>query len=429
MKKLKKIIFISLCLLSITSYSQSIWGGEISSFQQSTTNLANPIIEERSNPNKSLGTTTNTDELNFVSLGFGGSITIKMSQPIKNGEGFDLKIWETTFGSPSCNVYPEKAWVFASQDGCNFIPLGIICQDDELDLGELNWANYIRIVDTSPYDGFKRYTEADGYDVDAIEGYYLETESTPTSLQSGFATGVVEYIPGNRQNGTPISLARTNPLNALGIPQGNQVVNFVSLGFGGCLILSLDYVKFNQPGWDLQLTETTYGNPICEDYPEKVYIEVSKDLENWEYVDIICLDGYVDVQFTDWFKYIRLTDRSSHLDFSGSADGYDVDGILVIQDCQTEQNQTQYQKIVDVDDIFTSNEDTEDILYPNPFSDVIYLTNSEEVVINVLDFSGKKVKTFKGTEKFDVSDLKYSYYYFEVNHPDGSKTISKLIKR
>lgn len=425
MKVLKKLIFVTLCFLNLTSYSQSIWGGQVVDFQQGTTNLINPVVAERSDSSKSLGITTNPDELNFVSLGFGGSITIKMIKPIKNGEGSDLKIWETTYGSPSCNVYPEKAWVFASQDGCNFLPLGLICQDDELDLGDLNWANYIKIVDASSFDGFKRQGEVDGYDVDAIEGYYLETEMSPTSLQSGFATGVVEYLPGNRQNGTPIVSSRTNPLNSLGVPQGTEVVNFVSLGFGGQLVLSLDYAKFNQPGWDLQLVETTYGNPICDDYPESVQIEVSKDLENWEYVDEVCLDGYVDVQFTDWFRYIRLMDRSPKTQFSGSADGYDVDGVLTIQDCQTLQSRR-----VEYDNIFTPNEETEDILYPNPFSDVIYLTNpKEEVTINVMDFVGRKVKSFRGTDKFDVSDLKSSYYYFEVNYPDGSKNISKLIKR
>ena len=152
---------------------------------------------------------------------------------------------------------------------------------------------------------------------------------TPTDLQAGCATGVIEYVQGTRKNGTPITLSRTNPLNALGIPQGTDVVNFVSLGFGGYLVVELDFAKFNQVGWDLQITETSYGNPQCQSYPEKVFIEVSKDLTNWVYVDILCLDGYVDVQFIDWFKYVRLTDRSAATKFSGSADGYDVDGVTV----------------------------------------------------------------------------------------------------
>ena len=425
MKKMKALVFVMLCFFNLTCYSQSIFGGEVVEFRQGTTNLTNPISADRSDPSKSLGSTTNTDESNFVSLGFGGTITVKLSQPIRNGEGFDLRIWETTFNAPSCNSYPEKALVFASQDGCNFQLLGSVCQDGQLDLGDLNWANYIKIMDASPAKRFTRLGEADAYDLDAIEGYYLETEMEPSNLNPGYATGVVEYTPGARKNGTPISQSRTNPLNALGVPQGTDVTNFVSLGFGGTLILSLDFVKFNQPGWDLQLIETSYGNPSCLSYPEQVFVEVSKDLETWEFIDILCLDGYVDVQNIDWFKYIRLTDRSAATKFSGSADGYDVDGLLVIQDCQTLQGRV----ASGYDDVFTADEENEDILYPNPFSDVIYLTNSQEVTINVMDFTGRRVKSFRGTGKFDVSDLKPNFYYFEVNYSDGSKNMSKLIKR
>ena len=424
MKLLKSIFLISLLWFASNSYSQSIWSDNVIEFTQGTTNLANPVPLERSNPQMAIGFTDNADQSNFVSLGFAGSLTLKMSSPISNGEGVDLKIWETTYNSPNCESYPEKAFVFASQDACNWYPLGEICQDSELDLGELNWALYIRIIDSSPIEGFKRIGEVDAYDVDAVEGYYLETEMTPTDLQAGCATGVIEYVQGTRKNGTPITLSRTNPLNALGIPQGTDVVNFVSLGFGGYLVVELDFVKFNQVGWDLQITETSYGNPQCQSYPERVFIEVSKDLTNWVYVDILCLDGYVDVQFIDWFKYVRLTDRSAATKFSGSADGYDVDGILTIQDCQTQQS-----RLVDFDDVTTPDEDFEEVLYPNPFTDEINLKTNEVVEVCIMDFAGRRIKTFTTSGKFKTDDLKSGYYYFEVREKNGMKTIQKLVKR
>ena len=196
------------------------------------------------------------------------------------------------------------------------------------------------------------------------------------------------------------------------------------MGFGGYLIVELDFVKFNQVGWDLQITETSYGNPQCQSYPEKVFIEVSKDLTNWVYVDILCLDGYVDVQFIDWFKYIRLTDRSAATKFSGSADGYDVDGILTIQDCQTPQN-----RLVDFDDVTTPDEDFEEVLYPNPFTDEINLKTTEVVEVCIMDFAGRRIKTFTTSGKFKTDDLKSGYYYFEVREKNGMKTIQKLVKR
>jgi hypothetical protein len=424
MKLLKIVILCFSLLFSAFSLSaQSIWGGSVVNFVQGTTNLTNTIAEERSNPEMALSSSSGDDHINFVSLGFAGEITIKMSQPIRNGEGNDLKIWETTYNSPSCNVYPERAWVFASQDGCNFVSLGLICQDSELDLGDLNWALYIKILDASPFEGFRRQGEVDAYDVDAIEGFYLETEMVPTSLQSGFATSVIEYTQGTRKNGTPITVARTNPQMALGVPQGTDVINFVSLGFGGQLIVGLDFVKFNQPGWDLQFIETSFGNPTCQNYPEKAFIEVSKDLINWSFAEIVCLDSYVDVQSTDWFQYIRITDRSAASQFSGSADGYDVDGILTIQDCQT-----QLSRRVDYDDVLTPDEDIEDILFPNPFDHTINLNISEEVQISIMDYSGRRLQTLKATGKFEV-DLKPGYYYFEVRQKNGTTSMHKLVKR
>lgn len=424
MKTLKNIFLILLVLVVNKSYSQSIWVGHVVDFTQATTNLSNTVSVERSNSQMTIGSTNNSDTINFVSLGFGGSITLKMSSPISNREGADLKIWETTYNSPTCELYPEMAFVFASQDACNWYPLGEVCQDGELDLGELNWALYIRIIDSSPIVRFKRAGEVDAYDVDAVEGYYSETEMSPTDLQPGCATGVIEYIQGTRKNGTPISTSRTNPLNALGIPQGTDVVNFVSLGFGGHLIVELDFAKFNQIGWDIQITETSYGNPQCQSYPESVFIEVSKDLTNWIYVDVVCLDGYVDVQFIDWFKYIKLTDRSAATRFSNSADGYDVDGILTIQDCQTQQN-----RLVDFDDVTTPNDESEVTLYPNPFEDEISLITTETVEICIMDFTGRRIKTFNANGKFKTDYLRPGYYYFEVKTKNNNITLQKLVKR
>jgi hypothetical protein len=429
MKLLKNLTLLCLCFVNVQLFCQSIWGSQVVQFTQGSTNIGNPVVLERSNQEMAISSTLGQDEINFVSLGFGGSITVKMAQPIRNGEGQDLKIWETTYNSPSCNVYPEKAWVFASQDGCNFLPLGLICQDEELDLGDLNWALYIKIIDVSPQNGFLRWGEVDAFDVDAIEGYYQETEMTPTELQSGWATQLISYTPGLRKNGTPITVARTNPNNALGIPQGTDVVNFVSLGFGGSIVVGLDFAKFNQPGWDLQFVETSFGNPSCENYPEKAFVEVSKDLENWYYVDIVCLDGYLDVQTTDWFKYIRITDRSRATEFSASADGYDVDGILTIQECPTNTTNTQARVIVDYDDIYTPDDDSYEILYPNPFSDMINLTITEEVEISVMDYTGRVVKNFKANGKFLTDDLKSGWYYFQVREKNGKTSTYRLVKR
>ncbi|MFN4123884.1 MAG: hypothetical protein ACK4GL_11340, partial [Flavobacteriales bacterium] len=121
-------------------------------------NNGSDIPEAFNNPENALGEPQNSDEAvpdaqaNYVSLGFGGSITLKMSGNIKNGEGSDIKVVETTYSNMSgnCNRYPERVKAFASQDGCNWVYLGEGCQDAEFDLGPLNWARFIRLVDSSP---------------------------------------------------------------------------------------------------------------------------------------------------------------------------------------------------------------------------------------------------------------------------------------
>lgn len=106
-----------------------------------------------------------------MSLGFGGELTLKMSAPIANLPGNDLKVFESTSGfwQIPCSWYPEQAEVFASEDGVEFFSLGTGCLNEKFDLevAGLRTAEYIRIVDIS--DRHKFRGNADGYDVDAVK--------------------------------------------------------------------------------------------------------------------------------------------------------------------------------------------------------------------------------------------------------------------
>jgi hypothetical protein len=53
-------------------------------------------------------------------------------------------------------------------DNVNWTELGEICQDGEFDLGNVNYAQYIKIQDASPLSSNKFNGSADGYDVDAV---------------------------------------------------------------------------------------------------------------------------------------------------------------------------------------------------------------------------------------------------------------------
>ncbi len=134
-----------------------------------------PVIPQRSDATKALGEPEGGDWLNFVALGFGGVLELDMGARILNGGGDDFMIVETSFGSPTCDAYPETASVLVSQEGVNWVDVGNACQDGDFDLGPLPWARYIRIIDISNPDAFP--SDADGYDVDGVIATLCEDDT------------------------------------------------------------------------------------------------------------------------------------------------------------------------------------------------------------------------------------------------------------
>jgi hypothetical protein len=398
-----------------------------------------PVDAGRSNPSKALGMPQSNDTENFVSLGFGGEITLKFGSPIKNGDGVDVRVVESTFGNIGCNRYPETIRAFASQDGCNFIYLGEGCQDTDFDLGMLTWAQYIKLVDVSPVDGAYQGTpNGDAYDVDGIlclNGY--EENPVLAEIPVG-ASDVISYTAGARKNGTPVTAARTNPDNALGAPQGTDVINFVSLGFGGNLVVKYDYVIFDNPlANDLRITETTFNNPSCASYPETAEIEGSLDGNTWTSLGTICLDGEIDINAAGAIQYLRITDRTPATSFNGSADGYDVDGIVVInQNCSTQSNDSRF-----ADNVNTPDEVASIDVFPNPFQNEINLVigtgdqdNSATIVVS--NYLGQQVSFEKMNvassstvnHMINMSAFTSGIYFISVE-TNSTKEVIKVVKQ
>ncbi len=146
-------------------------GGSIVSFDQGRRRDGRAISRFRSKPERALGTPRERRYFNFVSLGFGGSITVELTNEVfDNVDTNEFAVFESTgfFNNIPCNYFPESAEVFASQDGVEFVSLGTTCQDGEFDLadGNLRSAKYIKVVDISDKNVFPWF--ADGYDLDAI---------------------------------------------------------------------------------------------------------------------------------------------------------------------------------------------------------------------------------------------------------------------
>jgi hypothetical protein len=128
------------------------------------------VLPARSIPEQGLAYDSEQSESSFFSLGFGGWIIVEFDCPITNGEGNDIQVVEDTWGS-----YPlETAEIYASQDGSSWIDLGEadntnnagIHTISEFDLNGLDWATYIKVVDTT--DSALHNNTADGYDLNAV---------------------------------------------------------------------------------------------------------------------------------------------------------------------------------------------------------------------------------------------------------------------
>lgn len=358
---------------------------QVMSYIPGTTNdLLTPIEAARQNLINALGSPEDSDvatpstAYNFVALGFGGEITLKFANPIHNGDGDDIYVVETTFGnnSQNCSRYPERIRAFASQNNCDWVFLGEGCQNTYFDLQGLAWAQYVKLIDISridfPYGGL-----ADGYDLDGIVCLNGEEVNPVLSTVSNeFAVEAYDYFPGTMKNGGAVPVARSNKDNAVGAPQYSDVVNFVSLGFGGKVSLKLGYVVFNKPGADLMLIETSYGNPSCDNYPETARIEVSLDNTTWYMLsESFCLDQSIDIEGsgTTMFQYVRISDASamSNSHFPGTADGFDVDGIVVAQPGCSSTSTARIAQVQSQDNTTTANEVAEISVYPNPFNETL----------------------------------------------------------
>ncbi len=159
------------------------------------------------------------------------------------------------------------------------------------------------------------------------------------SANAGIVYGhAVENVSqGKQKNGQAVSADRSNPSNALGAPQNNDTVNFFALGFGGSITLSFG-VDFTDRVW---ITETTYGNPAS--YPEaaEIFVGVGAAWNTASYYSLGILQNTNDaipisltsanaLSGVSAYRFLRIEDRSNPALHSGSADGFDVDGVAAI---------------------------------------------------------------------------------------------------
>jgi hypothetical protein len=442
-----------------------------------------PIDAAFTNPNNALGEPQNTNLLspvNFVSLGFDGCITLKFAQPFTNGPGADLNIIETS--EQSCESYLEEADVFASQDGVDFMYLGRICQDGQLDLGMLSWAQYVKIDDKSKRVNFTAVT-ADGYDLDGITCLNgIEENPVPDDFGGCSAQSVLHYAPGNKKSGHPISLPFRNPAKALGDPDSfDKYPEYVALGFGngrtlheaatkGYIDLDFNFAIYDEPGKnDLLVVETSYGNPQFRAYPEQAEVYASKDAVNWVFLGKTNANNpatdcnkNLDTEFDfegkiDWARYIKIVDitnpnalKRKAIDcatienkyaFNNSSDGFDLDAVVCLNTNYGESaarlKNASGKEIVERDVLRTP------VIFPNPadnrlfidFSEVaeFVMPDQEVLVLKIYDIYGKPIHNKKVEigdsfiAELDITKLAKGIYIIRLE-ADGFQKSLKFVK-
>ncbi len=312
------------------------------------------VIPARQNSSLALGAPQRIDEtgtINFVTLGFGGTLIIGFEEAAIATEGVnDLEVVETTWDSPSCTSYEERADVYVSQQVVNdpseidddlFVLVGQSCTNGEFfdvydATGGWTYFTMVKFVDVSPV-----FTNRDGYDVDGIVALngcqpVPEFDEQPEPGDCN-ATEVVEYLRGLKNNGSAIADNRAIAAKALGAPERTNTMVFITLGYGGSITLGFDGAVPNLPGPDLEVVETSFGNPGCAAYPEYADVYVSQDGEEFHLATTVCKsEPFVDISDAGDFDYIMYVKIATNDSLTTTPDAYDLDGVVALHNCEGE---------------------------------------------------------------------------------------------
>ena len=224
----------------------------------------------------------------------------------------------------------------------------------------------------------------------AVNGHLAHGDFQGDCWAGQTAGSVIMFMQGLQNNGTPVAADRSDSSRALGTPDcNNQPGQFVSLGFGGYIILEMNGGILNIPGNDLRICETTFGPRSCASYPEVARIFVSQDLNNWTDLGTICQDGEVDIAPLTWIRYVKIEDETDPTAFGTQVvDGFDVDGVQRIMPPAAREA------------VAGNKLNDGEFFLPNPVGEELRLdlsaaAENEEIVVRVSDLQGKMLKELR----------------------------------
>ncbi len=197
-------------------------GASIITYHQGFQKNGQAVPAQFSDPLQALGepdaSDSPSDPPRHFSLGYNGFIVLELSSNLYDQPGNDLIVHEMSFGDPSFSSHPERAEVFVSQNGTQWVSIGITgyvqdCNaplDKAFDLaGKITWCRYVKIVDKTdrhariltpitcaPTNAFAFDGFTNGFDVDAVTcGSYTSTlASARIASEQSSASTATEYI-------------------------------------------------------------------------------------------------------------------------------------------------------------------------------------------------------------------------------------------
>ncbi len=240
----------------------------------------------------------------------------------------------------------------------------ITAGNDPLEFGG-TWPDQIAIDTNTGEVTFTLYTNT-ANDSFIVRGLRQDCDEVPEpcvdQLDGDWADNVEEFDQGKTKNGGDVAVNRSNPEDATGEADWSNGLSdgFVSLGFGGSIVVSFDSYVPNVDGDDISIHEATNGT-----YPlETALIEVSQNGSDWYEVGTAGNTGvsYFDFDSTGlaWIKYVRITDTTNPALHGGSADAFDLDAIDATQTVCEEPEEPEMCSVTVVSDDTNEVDETND---------------------------------------------------------------------
>lgn len=243
-------------------------------------NCVGNVKEARTNPEAVLELETVRNDSNFFSLGFGGYVAVEFDDIIVPGDSVVVVVEDTW--ANSINYPKESAKVYASMDGEVWEEIGDAYngkdyyndqQYNEITMTDvLEYARYIKVVDTTNPDDFQNISDGDGFDVNAI---YAEEAYRDRNMN---------WNPGDTSSKTfRITNTGTKDIHLRGKFSGSwyeyDEQNYCWTDWTPSPDLDVVTIELNDSGWEKEGNWFYYKYSIDGTYPNKDPASVTLDIE------------------------------------------------------------------------------------------------------------------------------------------------------